>query len=288
LPISESESTDDSMITTLDTRIISSFLLWIDHQIQSNGQAFTNVPMRFYPTTSPYSGYGTYTTQYKPICNDTAVSGANILSGVYLNGNYVSVGQSGLKAINHYKGALYFSGQLPPSTVISGNGALKEINVKLTDKTDWHILFETQYVPNGTNPVPPTTGLKIDSENTPILFLRVKGQENRPFGFAKLDNQTIYMRAILIADNEFQKIGVTSLLKNLNLTSFPIVTSTPFDSLGNMTGLNYNYDTVPKDLSVTPIVLSVKVIDVPQQGDYKSIIRNMAMADFEISTVARS
>ena len=277
------------MIAQLDTKVISSFLLWIDHNIQSRGQAYMNVPIRFYPSSNQaLSGTNVYTSQYKPLCNDVSISGANILSGVYLNGNYISVGQSGLTAINHYQGALYFTGKLPPNTVISGNAAIKEINVKLTNKTDWQVLFETNYAANGTNPVLSTTGLSLDTETTPILFLRNKGMENKPFGFARLDNQTVYMRAILIADNEFQKVGVTSILKNLNWREMPLIASTPFDSMGRMTGVNYNYDILPRDSAATPIVLSVKVIDVPQQGDYKNIMRNMAMADFEISSVAKS
>lgn len=274
------------MKAQLDTRIISSFLLYLDHVLQSEGQAYQNVTARFYPATSPIVGTYVYTSPVKPLCNDTSISGANILSGVYLGSQYVSVGQSGLQSINHYKGALYFTGT-NPNTTISGSGALKEINIKLTNQPDWKLLFETHYVTNNTNPIASTTGLPLDSETTPVVFIRHKMQENRPFGFARLDNQTIHMRAIAVCDNEFQKIGVTTILKNLNLRAIPMITP-PFDAQGNMTGVNFNYNTAPQDISVTPIILGVKVVDVPQQGDFRNIVRNMAIVDFEISTVAKS
>ena len=276
------------MIAQLDSKIISSLLLLLDNEIQSKGRAFQNVTTQFYPTTSPYANTYVYTSPYKPLCNDVSISGANILSGVYLNNTLVQVGQSGLKAINHYKGALYFTGTNPSSVVISGQAAIKEINVKLTNKQDWKLLFETVYVPNGKNPISSTTGLALDTETTPVVFLRHKGQENKPFGFSRLDNQSISMRAIIITDNEFQKIGVTTILKNLNYRTVPIATSTPFDSMGNMTGTNYDYSQLSFDSSYTPIILSVKVIDLPQQGDYKNVERNMAIADLEISTISRS
>jgi hypothetical protein len=277
------------MIAQLDTKILSSFLLYLDHEIQAKGQAFQNVTSRFYPSLSPISGTYVYTSPYKPLCNDVSISGANVLSGVYLGNQYVQVGQSGLSAINHYKGALYFTGQSVPANIpISGNTAIKEINIKITDKQDWKLLFETQYVYNNTNPVSSTTGLPLDTEVSPIVFIRYKGQENKPFGFSKLDNQTMYIRTVVVADTEFQKMGLTSIMKNMNYRTIPLVVSTPFDSLGNMTGINYNYSTLSIDTSLTPMILGVKAIDVPQQGDYRDIVRNMAIVDFELSTVARS
>lgn len=274
------------MQVQLDNRIISSFLLYLDHEIQSKGRAFQNTVVRFYPITSNYAGTYAYAAPYKPLCNDISITGVNVLSGVYLNNSYIQVGQSGLHAINHYRGTLYFTGQNPSNFVISGAVAAKEVGIKITDKQDWKLLFETQYVANGTHPVQ-MTGLAEDVETTPIIFLRYKGQENKPFAFSRLDNQTIAMRAVVVANNEFQRVALASILKNLNYCSIPLVNSTPFDSVGNMTGVNYDYTQLSLDTSYTPMILSVKSIDLPQQGDYKNVGRNMAIVDFEISTIAR-
>ena len=276
------------MNTSLDVRIISSFLLYVDHEIQRVGNAFTNETGGFYGDISPYSSLAAYTAPQKPMCNDTSISGTNVMSGVYLGGQYVTIGQSGLTAINHYKGAVYFTGTIPANVPITGSFSVKEINVKLTDKTDWKLLFDTQYLSHGGFPIPPATGLDLDTEVTPAVFLRTKIQENKPFGFARLDNQSISMRAIVIADNEFQKLGLTTILKNFNYRTIPLVLSTPFDSLGNYTGLAYNYNQLPIDSSYTPIIFGVKAIDVPQYGQYKDIKRNMAIVDFEISTIGRT
>lgn len=276
------------MKVQLDTKVISSFLLYLDHVVQDEGEAFNNEVVRFYPKASPVQNTYIYTSISKPLCNDISITGAHVLSGIYINGAYASVGTSGLTSINHYQGALYFTGSFPSGTVISGDAAVKEVTIKITDKTDWKLLFETQYVSNGQHGTQPSTGLGLDTEVSPIIFLRHKAQENKPFGFARLDNQMVAMRAIVIADNEFQKIGLTSILKNLNYRPVQLVSATPFDALGNMTGINYNYNTLSIDTSVTPIIYSVKVIDIPQRGEYKDIRRNMAIVDFELGTVARS
>jgi hypothetical protein len=277
------------MLAQLDTRVMSSFLLYLDHEIQSKGSGFKNQVVSFYPEASPINGMYVFTSPVKPLCNDTSIAGANIMSGVYIGNSYISVGQSGLKYINHYKGALYFTG-INPETFgqpISGNAAIKEFSVKITDKTDWKLMFETKYVNNGSM-IAPTTGLDLDTELAPIVFIRYRGQENKPFGFSRLDNQTNYFRTIIIADNEFQKIAVSSILKNLNYRTIPLSARTTFDALGNMTGTNYNFTGMEIDTSLTPMVLSVKAIDVPQEGNYKDVRRSMSIVDFEVSTIGRS
>ena len=273
------------MIAQLDNKIMSSFLLYIDNLIQTQGQAYNNMVVNFYPVKSPYANTYVYASPLKPICNDISISGAAVLSGVYLGNSFVTLGQSGLKSINHYQGALYFTGMNPSTVPISGYMGIKEVNIKITNKQDWKLLFETEYVTNNMNPTMPTSGLPLDSEVSPIIFIRHKGQENKPFGFAHLDNQTLALRCIVVANSEFEKIALTTILKNLNLRPIPIVSSTPFDSLGNMTGINYNFQQLPIDNSFTPIVWSVRVIDVPQKGDYQDIVRNMAIVDFEITTI---
>lgn len=276
------------MKTQLDHRILSSFLLMIDHEIQSKGNAYQNITAQFYPTYSDTSNRYAYSTPYRPLCNDISITGANILSGVYLNGTYVNVGQSGLVAINHYKGALYFTGKLPANTVISGAAARKEFSIKMTNKQDWKVLFDTyQSVVSNEHPVP-TTGVPLDTQTSPIIFLHARNQENKPFGFAKLDNQTVEVRAIVIADNEFQRAGACSILKNLNYTPIPLVNTTPFNSIGDMTGVNYNYNTLSTDSSYSPMIFSVKSLDLPQAGDYKFVERTMALCDFEISTIGQT
>ena len=275
------------MNTPYEIKLMSSFLILIDHAIQMNG-GWKNETVRFYPVTSPYSNAYTFTATHKPICNDVSIAGADVLSGVWVGNKYYNVGQSGLQSIYHYRGTLTFTGFNPTGQPISGKGAYKEFQVKITDQTDWKLLFETQYINQLSQQIITGTGLPLDAEITPIVFLRYKGQENKPFGFSKLDNQTLYLRSIVVAETEFQKIAVTSILKNFNMRTVPIVLSTPFTAMGEMTGVNYDYSQLSYDPAFTPIIMSVKAIDVPQHGEYRDIYRNMAIVDFELSTIARS
>jgi hypothetical protein len=269
-----------------DNRLVTSFMLFLDHEVQRRGQAYTNYSGRFYKISGNRADAYTYAPPYKQLCNDTSISGANVMSGVYLNNNLIKVGQSGLKYINHYEGTVYFTGGLPNNSVLSGNYAIKEFNIRLTNKADWKLLFETKYVTNSKyNQI--LSGLPIDTETSPAIYIKVKDTKNIPFAFKSMDDNVMQIRTVVVADNEFEKVGVCNILKNLSYRPINIINRTPFDSLGNMTGVNYNYDNLSVDSSYLPWIMAVKVIDVPQRGDYKDINKNTAIVDFELSTVMR-
>lgn len=274
------------MTPQLDNKLISSFLLMLDHVIQKNGQAFTNTSGLFYPIASNIKSLYAYASPYKQLCNDISISGANVLSGVYLNNNFVTVGQSGLAAINHYQGTLYFTGALPSQTVVSGNYGIKDFNIELSDQPEWKVLFDTKFVSNRTYNQT-LSGLALDTKTCPSIFVRTKVQDTKPFALGGIDNSEIRLRTIIVADNEYSKIAAANILKNMNYHPLPVVLSTSFNSLGAMTGINYNYETLSTDPDIYPWILRVRVIDIPPEGQYQNMIRNMVMADFDISVIIR-
>lgn len=270
----------------IDNRIVSAFLLMIDFQIQSQGLAYTNISGYFFPTQDYINGLYCYTAPYKQLCNDTSISGATIISGVYLNGNYVSVGQSGLTAINHYDGALYFSSPLPQNTVISGNFAVKDFSIYVSDQPDYKLLFEGKYTPNPkySNNIP-ITGLPLEDKTAPAVFLVVKTQQNKPFAFAGIDDNSLRIRAVIVADNLFQKIAVCNILKNFRLKPLPIpaIGAVPFDYLGNCTGINYNYTNMAQSAYYAPIILRAITVEMLEKGEFQDIKKQFSITDFDIS-----
>lgn len=272
------------MQVQFDHQVISSFLLFIDNKIQSIGQSYTNYSGLFYPVYTSIQNLYAYATPFKQLCNDTSISGATIISGIYLNGNYIGIGQSGLQAINHKDGIAYFNQQLPSSTIISGNYAIKEFNVELTDQPDWKLLFENKYITNNFYNQT-LSGLSSDVKTSPILFIKHITEENKPFGFGGINNNVIRLRGVLITDNQYQKIGVCNILKNYNIYQLPITTTNiPFDMLGNYTGISYSYNALPSDPNYYCLINTVKAIDVPQRGEYASLVKSMALIDFELNT----
>jgi hypothetical protein len=272
------------MTIQFDHQLLSSFALFLDNQIQSKGAAFTNYSGRLYPTASPITGVYAYSSPFRGLCYDDSVSGANVMTGVYLNGTFVGVGTSGLSRINHELGTVYFTGALPTNTVVSGRYALKQFNISITDEPDYKLLFETKYMVNSKfNQT--LTGLAPDVKLAPAIYLKPKNFENKPFAFGRIDDNTIDMRAIIIADNQFNRIGVCNILRNLNMTTFPLITSTPLNVLGEYTGATFNYTGLPQNPIYNPIIWESRVIETPKIPETEQITRNTAIVDFSIRTI---
>ena len=74
-----------------DNKLLSSFLLYLDNKILSKGEAFVNHSGLFYPVENFFNGYYTYAAPYKQIVSDASITGANKLTGIYLDGNFIVV-----------------------------------------------------------------------------------------------------------------------------------------------------------------------------------------------------
>ena len=221
--------------------LMSSMVLWFDHTLIKKGEAFSNYNSEFYPITNIYNGYYTYGAPFKNLIRDESITGTNIISGVYLNNNFITTGQSGLVAINADQGQLYFSSELNNPT-ISGNYAVKDYGIYLTNENEEKILFETKFNLNPKTTENPT-GLPINAQTYPAIYLKNNGGNNTPLAFGGLDSTNINVRAIVISDSIFSMDAVTSIFKDVTRTYIPIIqpNEMPFNSLNGLKS-RYNYD----------------------------------------------
>lgn len=270
------------MKAQLDNKLITSLLLMVDHEVQKQGQAFANRSGLFYKDKDGMSGIYTYTCSYKQLCNDTSISGANVMSGVYLNGVYAPVGTSGLLSINHYDGSVNFNQLLPANTRISGNFAVKDYSVYLSDQPDYSVVMDSKFKSNPKY-AQQATGVAVDTKTMPAIILCPKEQEARPLAFAGIDDNFLRVRAIVVSENAFQRLAVCNIMKNFRLRNLPIFTNIPLDYLGNMTGANYNYDNLTFETVSFPFITAVKVTQIPNQGSFTDVTKQFAMVDFDIS-----
>lgn len=269
-----------------DHQLMSSLLLFLDHEILNKGNAYTNISGRLYKVDSPYTGLYAYAAPFKQLVNDISILNASVITGVYLNGVPVNIGTSGLSIINHNQGVVYFSNQLSDNIVVSGRYAVKDVNIKITDKTEDKLLFETKYVPSlKYNQV--VSGLALDVETLPALHLRYLDTDAIPAAFGGLRDNKILVRGLLITKDEFQKIGACNILKNLTHRIIPYITGvTPFDILGNYTGLNYSYPSLQSQFGIDPIIIQVKVTDIRYSTipQFQNLDVKASFVDFTIST----
>lgn len=270
---------------------MTSMLFWLDNKLLSKGEAFTNYGSYFYPINTLYFGYYSYGAPFKQMVIDESISGATIISGVYLNGNFITIGQSGLSGINSSQGQLYFSNPIPnASTSLSGNYAVKDFNIYLTSETEEDLLFETQFQLNPKTFQNPT-GLPINAETYPVIYLKYQGGDNEPLAFGGLDKTNINVRAIVLSDNIFKLDAVTSIFRDTNRTLVPIIydNEMPFNSLGSCTGHCFNYNELTQNKVVDNDYLyidnvSVSKVDSRLTNSYNKLNPNVftAFIDFEL------
>lgn len=230
------------MLPQFEHKVLSSFSLFVDHRILQSGQAFFAATGQFYPArTQQYNGRYAYNCPYKQLVNDTSINGANVLTGVYLNGNYITPGTSGLLSITHSEGSIDFSSPLAPTDVVTGNFSVKEVNVFMTTDSDNSIIFESKFFKNSQFPQT-LSGLESNAYPYPAIFLKKRSSSITPFAIGGYDLTTLHVRALMISDNPYLSDAVASILKDSHMRRFGIITP-PFDFRGRFTGASciYNY-----------------------------------------------
>jgi len=230
------------MKAQLDNILMSSMIYWMDNTLLLKGEAFTNFAGKFYEIKNLYTNLYTYGLPFKQIVADNTITGANLLSGVYINNTFVTVGQSGLSGINPNQGQVYFSTD-QSSNQLSGKYAVKDFNLYLTSKAEEEILFETQYKirPKTTQDL---TGLAPNFITCPAIFIKNNGGVNEPFGFGGEDRTEMDIRAIILSDTIYNLDAVISIFRDKARTYIPLVniSESPYNSLNSINNGYYSYN----------------------------------------------
>ena len=229
------------MKAQFENKIMSSILLYLDHEVLRKGEAFTNHSGLFYDIRDSYSDYNVYALPFKQVVNDTSISGANILSGIYVNSNFVTGGQSGLHSINHYQGQAFFTADRSSDT-LSGNYSVKDFNFYLTSQPEETLLFDTKFKINPKHDQT-LTGLAENEQTYPAVYVKNVGGSNVPFAFGGQDSSLMTIRAIVVSDSSFKLDAINSIFRDLSKTNFALFGSSdlPFNALGSTTSGSFNY-----------------------------------------------
>lgn len=239
------------MKAQLDNILMSSMTYWIDNILLKKGEAYTNYSSLFYPINNLYNNYYSYGLPFKQIVCDSSIAGANLLSGVYINGNFNPIGQNGFIGVNPNLGQIYFTSN-QNSNVISGNYAVKDMNVYLTSDPEENILFETQYKITPKiyqNP----TGIATNAITYPAIFLKNNGSFNKAFAFGGEDATEINVRAIILADNTFNLDAVFSIFRDTYHSYIPLINTneSPYNAIHALKIMPnngfYNYNTLSEE-----------------------------------------
>ena len=271
-----------------DNRVMSSLLLYIDHYICQKGEGFTNTNSYFYPVSQTYSNLFNYAAPYKQLVADESVAGATVMKSVYIDsgGSFESfnVGQSGVSAIDHNDGIIQTSVQITGDNRISGDFAVKDFNIYLTNKAEEQILFETKYKlkPKVSQTL---SGLPPDTETYPAIFVKNISSQNRPGYYGGTDLTSVGVRAVVLADSAYSLDAVCSILADRSKTMVKLIEEKlPFNAVGAYTGQSYNYTGLAASVSSGIFIEDVSV-SKRVGGDYSALNPNIytAFVDFDLN-----
>ena len=280
------------MIGQFDNQVMSSFYLWFDHTMLDKGTAYNNYGSKLYPVNNLYQGYYTYGSPFRQFVSDTSISNATIISGVHINGDLKLRGSGDLTAINYGRGQVYFDSDVSSST-LSGNYAVKDFNIFLTNQTEEKLLFETQFTLKNKIGVS-ATGLPPDSVTYPAIFLKNMGGDNRPFQFGGTQETTVDIRAIVVSDTQFHLDGACSIMRDRKEEYIHVFSESemPFNNLGDFNNnVLYNYSTIVSSKSTNDACFLSNVQVSKIGGASFAGINNLnpnvysALVDFELKKV---
>lgn len=216
--------------------------MWFNHTLVKQGEAFTNNSGLFYPTLDDrFPNWTIFSSPFKQFVYDSSISGAQVPSGIYVDGNFIPRGASGIK-IDFNEGRVMF----PPGSgnatwSVSGNYAVNEFNIYTTTSSDEEIVFNNKYVFNpkfSQN----LSGIPADNIVAPAIFLKLVSFTNDTFEIGGMDESVINTRAIMLSDTEFNIDAVGNIFSDQKYNNFTLIPKTPLNEFGDVKGGHYNYD----------------------------------------------
>ena len=265
---------------------MNSFMLWFDNYLLKKGQAYSNETGKFYyyeddRLDSRFKAFG---SPYKQWVNDSSITGADIPSGVYVNGNF-QPRNSGL-LLDFTNGRALISGSA--STVaVSGSFAVKDFNIYFTNDSEEDLIIDKKYTPNPRIFSATESYIQPYDNVVPAIFLSNQAINNSPFSFGGEDTTKIQMKAVVMAGNSYQLDGAMSIFADSLNEVFPSIpfSGNPTTEYGDIKNGSYSYDSLKNQYSSEPLFFIEDVVTSKLSDKARKSLANdlfVGFIDFEI------
>ena len=230
------------MIEQFQHKLTTSFFLWFDNFLLKHGEAYTNTTGQFfyYDDSRLDSDYKAYGSPYKQWVTDSSITGATIPSGVFIDGTFS--GRSDGVVLDFDNGRALINNSVTGSD-ITGEFAVKDFSVYLTNDTEDDLIVENKYIINSRLPSGPLTYIDPYDDVVPAIFLSTAQGENTPFALGGMQETQIQAKAVVIAEDTYQLDGVLSIfMDSIDETITPIpMGDYPITELGDLKDNTYSY-----------------------------------------------
>jgi hypothetical protein len=228
------------MIPQYDNELFSSFILWIDHKILSNGQAYTNlndqnlIRTNNKPVNTNLNYYGSPQTQW--VC-DSSITGANIPTGVTADNVFIPRGSGGAVLDFRFGGAFLQTN----NSNVTASFAKKDFNVYASNEHQSQLLIERQF--NGENIFFDLDASKPNSFIGPCILVNMCETANSPFALGGTKKTNLKISVVAVSDNYDKIVSLNSIFRDLNESCFSLLSfaDVPYTRFGDLKSPPYNY-----------------------------------------------
>ena len=261
-------------------------MLWFDNYLLRKGQAFSNQTGRFYNYSDDRldSRYKAFGSPYKQWVTDSSIVGANIPSGVFVNGSFS--GRSNNLMLDFDNGRALISG-VANSASVSGSFAVKDFNIYFTNDGEEDLIVDRKFISNPRTYSASNSHIQPYDQVVPAIFISSQSMKNDPFAFGGEDTTKISMKAVILAENPYQLDGVLSIFADSNnevIANIPF-SGNPITEYGDIKNGYYSYQNLKTQNSSNQLFF-VEEVETSKLTDKarKSLANDLYIGfiDFEI------
>jgi len=274
--------------------LMTSFMLWFDHTLLQKGQAYSNKTgqLFFMEDSRLPDNYKRFSSAYKQWVTDSSIVGdVNPVIPTGFRNSLAGVDYDRAElAFDFENGGVIRTGASGPgdAAVITGEFAVKDFNIYLTDQTEEDIILDSKFSTNSRYNQT-ESGIQPYDQVVPAIFINSEFMRNEGMAFGGEDKTTNTIKAIVLAENSYQLDGVLSIFadtRHVNIQKIAF-SGHPGTEYGDLKGGSYNYLNLSStyesnnpyyidDVSVS------KLSDRAQQAVPGDL--NVGFIDFEVST----
>ena len=267
--------------------LMTSFFLWFDHELLDKGEAYSNKTGTLFAQSDSRlpNSYISLQSNYKQWVNDSSITGE---INPVIPTDFEGSGRADNIIFDFENGRLIETGSvISVGDTLTGTFAVKDFNIYLTNSTEEDLIIENKFKLNSRYGTPTTSGIEPYDQVTPAIFLNVEFSRNEGFAFGGMDQTNSTIKAVILADNEYQLDGALSIFADSARKRVPKIpfTGHPSTEYGDVKGGSYNYTGLANTYTDHFFIDDVTVSKFSQRaqssvpGDIK-----VGFMDFDIST----
>lgn len=230
--------------------LTTSFMLWADNYVTTKAEAYQNYTSPLYAMPEDErlgSSFVTYSSPHKQWVFDSNVEGAQIPSGIYDSGDFITTGESGL-LLDFDNGRVILDSSFgAEKNSLSTSYSVKEFNFYITNQTEEQLIVESKFDQNGRFKQE-LSGIAPYKQTVPAIFVNPELIHNEAFAFGGENKTTTNIRCVVFAENTYQLDGALSVFTDSKDAVFPKLkySDYPLTELGGITG-DFNYSSLYED-----------------------------------------